>query len=159
MKYISQAIKEALVKKALSQPGINLKKFASTNNVGYSSLTKWMKKYGNIATAGLVNQKITQQERTQHVLATAALDENALGAYCREHGLYTTQILGWKQALIGRKDDEKNQVLQGELKSLRSENEKLKQELRRKEKALAETAALLVLKKKAALIWGEEEDV
>jgi hypothetical protein len=34
----------------------------------------------------------------------------------------------------------------------------LERELRRKEKALAETAALLVLKKKAAAIWGDEDD-
>ena len=45
-----------------------------------------------------------------------------------------------------------------EARSLRQENRDLKKELRRKEKALAETAALLVLKKKAASIWGEPED-
>jgi transposase len=33
----------------------------------------------------------------------------------------------------------------------------LEQELRRKERALAETAALLVLRKKAQAIWGEPE--
>lgn len=45
-----------------------------------------------------------------------------------------------------------------ELKALRNENKLLKQELRRKDSALAETAALLVLKKKATLIWGGLED-
>lgn len=46
----------------------------------------------------------------------------------------------------------------GETRQLREENKRLKKELRRKEKALAETSALLVLKKKAHLIWGEPED-
>jgi len=87
------------------------------------------------------------------------MDENALGVYCRERGLYTTQIQEWKDALMKRNDDEKNQAVQSEVKTLRLENEKLKQELRRKEKALAETAALLILKKKATAIWGEDEDV
>jgi hypothetical protein len=41
---------------------------------------------------------------------------------------------------------------------VREENRTLKKELRRKDKALAETTALLVLKKKAASIWGEPED-
>lgn len=158
MKSISQATKEALVKKALNHPSVNLKEFAKANNVGYSSLTKWIKKYKNPTTKSLTNQKMTQQERTQHVLATASLDDNALGAYCREQGLYTVQIQEWKKALMNRNDDEKNQALQAELRALRSENEKLKQEIRRKEKALAETAALLVLKKKATAIWGEEEE-
>ena len=46
----------------------------------------------------------------------------------------------------------------GETRQLREENKRLKKELRRKDKALAETSALLVLKKKAHLIWGELED-
>ncbi len=45
-----------------------------------------------------------------------------------------------------------------ELKALRSENKRLKKDLNRKDKALAETSALLVLKKKADLIWGDPED-
>ena len=44
-----------------------------------------------------------------------------------------------------------------ELKLLKNQIKQLTQELNRKEKALAETAALLVLKKKANLIWGEDE--
>ena len=45
-----------------------------------------------------------------------------------------------------------------EVKNLKKENKNLKKDLNRKEKALAETAALLVLKKKAQEIWGEPED-
>jgi len=159
MRHIPEATKEALVRKALSQPHVKLKEFAKSNNIGYSSLTKWIKKYKNTTTKALSNHKVTQQARVQHVLATAGMDENALGVYCRERGLYTTQIQEWKDALMKRNDDEKNQAVQSEVKTLRLENEKLKQELRRKEKALAETAALLILKKKATAIWGEDEDV
>ena len=43
-------------------------------------------------------------------------------------------------------------------KQLRKENSTLRKDLNRKEKALAETAALLVLKKKAQAIWGEPEE-
>jgi hypothetical protein len=48
--------------------------------------------------------------------------------------------------------------LKDELKTLRQENRNLKKDLNRKDKALAETSALLVLKKKADLIWGDLED-
>jgi len=44
------------------------------------------------------------------------------------------------------------------LKKERKKNRYLEKELNRKEKALAETAALLVLKKKAQALWGEPED-
>lgn len=160
MKRIPQAVKEALVKKALNQPGINLKKFAASNNIGYSSLAKWMKGYANFSKGSSpVNHEISAKERFQHVLETASLDEEALGAYCRERGLYVAQLHEWKKELVEKNDDEKKQALQAELKRLRMENAQLKQEVRRKDKALAETAALLVLKKKVDAIWGEPEDV
>lgn len=45
-----------------------------------------------------------------------------------------------------------------ELRAERKEKEKLEEELARKEKALAEAAALLVLRKKADAIWGTDEE-
>lgn len=59
---------------------------------------------------------------------------------------------------MSQKTTEKDREALAELKALRIENKQLKQEIRRKDSALAETTALLVLKKKAALIWGEPGD-
>ncbi|WP_439649488.1 hypothetical protein [Halomonas alkalisoli] len=43
-------------------------------------------------------------------------------------------------------------------KAERQENRELKRELRRKEAALAETAAVLTFRKKARAIWGDEDE-
>lgn len=43
-------------------------------------------------------------------------------------------------------------------KAAQRELRRLKKELQRKESALAETAALLVLRKKAEAIWGSSQD-
>lgn len=48
--------------------------------------------------------------------------------------------------------------LNRELKEAEKKNKQLARELDRKEKALAEAAALLVLRKKAEAIWGEPEE-
>jgi transposase len=162
MKRISQATKEALVKKALSQPGVYLKEFAANHNISYSGIMKWLREYRNPDLNQRTNssgKKMARLERVQHILATAALDDNALGVYCRERGLYTAQLQEWKKELMTENNDQKNQSLQDELKALRIENAQLKKEVRRKDQALAETAALLVLKKKANAIWGDPEDV
>jgi hypothetical protein len=83
-----------------------------------------------------------------------------LSAYCREKGLYPDQIAQWRSACEQANDWDRVQTQQ--LKSHRRSDEKrikeLERELRQKEKALAETAALLVLRKKAQAIWGEPED-
>ena len=87
------------------------------------------------------------------VLETAGLNATELSAYCRERGLYPEQVERWRQA---SQDANEKPVLtlkeQKELERLRAQDQKeikrLKQELRRKEKALAEAAALLIASKK-----------
>ena len=92
----------------------------------------------------------------QHILATAALDEEAIGSYCRQQGIHSFQINQWKDELMAQdRNKKKSDVDRKALKSLRDENKRLKKDLHLKDKALAETSALLVLKKKANLIWGD----
>ena len=87
------------------------------------------------------------------VLETAGLNATELSAYCRHKGLYPEQVDRWRQA---SQDANDKPVLtmkeQKELEKLRAQDQReikaLKQELRRKEKAMAEMAALLVLRKK-----------
>ena len=97
------------------------------------------------------------------VLETAGLNATELSAYCRERGLYPEQLERWRQA---SQDANEKPVLtlkeQKELERLRAQDQKeikrLKQELRRKEKALAEAAALLIASKKIQAFWGEDGD-
>ena len=70
------------------------------------------------------------------------------------------QVKEWKEACISANDDarEKSAHESKELREERRAKEKLEKELARKEKALAEAAALLVLRKKANAIWGTDEE-
>ena len=95
------------------------------------------------------------------VLESAGLNATELGAFCRERGLYPEQVDRWRQAaqdanansmltMADQKDLEKrHQQDQREIK-------RLQQELRRKDKALAEAAALLMASKKIQAYWGED---
>lgn len=160
MRLISEATKEAIVKKALGQKGVYLEEIAKQNNVGFSSLKKWMKEYklGQSGQQDKRNKTLSRTDKLQHILATSALDEQALGVYCRERGLYAVQLIEWKNEIMTEPNEKKYQILLAEIKTLRVENKHLKQDISRKDRALAETTALLILKKKAAAIWGEHED-
>lgn len=160
---LSLEAKQAIVEKALSRGGKSLIQVAFENNVGYSALTRWlqnMRKGKPIARRqeGCPPGKIDENLPLKHVLAAANLDEQNLSAYCREHGIYNFQLVQWRDELMNN-----NGVVTGEIQSsnelraLREEVRELKRELRHKDKALAETAALLVLKKKADLLWAEPE--
>ena len=92
------------------------------------------------------------------VLETAALAEAELGEYCRARGLYVEQVRAWRAvcesafglAEAGPKADS--------AKAARQRIRELERDLWRKDRALAETAALLILRKKAAAIWGGEAE-
>jgi hypothetical protein len=91
-------------------------------------------------------------EKFQAIIDCAPLDDEAISAYCRQQGLYAHHIKQWQHKFIQSQSGQKR----GQLNVLRAENKQLKSELNRKEKALAETAALLVMKKKAQATWGNE---
>ncbi len=164
MNHLSTNAKERIVRKILSKDNDNtIKEIAKIHNIGESTLQKWLKRYRehgtiNIAVSGKSNRVFSLVERFNHLMATSSLDDTKIGSYCREHGLFSFQLTQWKEEFMSQQSSEKQQAYQSELKSLRMENKQLKQDIRRKDSALAETTSLLVLKKKASLIWGGAED-
>lgn len=102
----------------------------------------------------------TSEDKFAVVLETATLNATERAEYCRRKGLYAEQIAVWRlvcsiananavQVAKGQRAQAK-----GDQKRIRS----LEKELNRKEKALAEVAALLVLRKKVQAIWGGKEE-
>ncbi|MDX1253525.1 MAG: transposase [Gammaproteobacteria bacterium] len=95
------------------------------------------------------------------VLETAGLNEEGLAAYCRSKGLYIEQVRAWRAACAqanARRDVEAADQAQRH-KADRRRIKELERELHRKEKALAEAAALLVLAKKYRALPQQDEDV
>ena len=100
-------------------------------------------------------QEWTPEEKLAIVLEAGGLTEGELGAYLRSKGIHAAVLEEWRrQALAGIRGTERASQLQTDSRKVRE----LERELRRKEKALAEAAALLVLKKKVREIWGDEDD-
>jgi transposase len=161
-RYSSQ-FKETILSK-LSQSGLSVRKFATQEGINISTLYSWQKQFN---TSGLSVTKVSSsdkwssEEKFSVVLETATLSEIELSEYCRVKGLYPEQIKGWKLACITGNTmtkQVKRVKTTPEQKSDKNRIKALERELRRKEKALAETAALLVLGKKFDAYWKEKED-
>lgn len=85
------------------------------------------------------------------VVRAEGLEGEDLGAFLRGEGVHLAELEQWRELA--------REALSGARRKAPSkELRQLKAELARKEKALAETAALIVLKKKVAAIWGDEDD-
>jgi len=99
----------------------------------------------------------TAAARLEAVIVTTSMDEATRSAWCRERGVYPTELETWKQdALSGL--GEPRDADRMDAKQDRRRIKELERELHRKDKALAETAALLVLSKKLSAIFHEGED-
>lgn len=98
------------------------------------------------------------EEQLQALHETYGLTDEALNAWCRERGLFTHHLARWKAAFCSVQTNAKvAPPSKRELRDLKDENPQLKRELNRKEKALAEAAALLILQKKFQALWEDEE--
>lgn len=93
------------------------------------------------------------------VVETAMLNETEIGEYCRKRGLYPEQLRAWRTSCEQANADKTVIQRPGDRRADKRRIQALERELQRKEKALAEAAALLVLRKKAQAIWGEGEAV
>ena len=92
------------------------------------------------------------------VVETATLNELELGAYCRGKGLFAEQISAWRTTCEQANAPLASQTERAERRADQAEIVRLGRELQRKDRALAEAAALLVLQKKVRAIWEEPED-
>jgi len=103
-------------------------------------------------------QTWTAAARLEAVITTAAMDEAARSAWCRERGVYPLQLQQWRQsATQALAEPEEVRASPQQTKHDRRRIKELESELRRKEKALAETAALLVLSKKVSAIFNKDK--
>jgi transposase-like protein len=100
------------------------------------------------------------REKFLAVVATSGMNEYEKGEYCRERGIYAEQLEMWRETCISANGASVGNAseLRASLKEETLKIRKLERELARKEKALAEAAAILVLRKKADAIWGDKED-
>ena len=102
----------------------------------------------------------SSEDKFAVVLETAALNAAELAEYCRRKGLYAEQIAACRQACQSANANATEQAREQrhQSKDDKKRIQQLEKELQRKEKALAEAAALLILRKKAQAIWGDRED-
>lgn len=100
----------------------------------------------------------SSKERFEAILESSYLSKEDLAEYCRKKGIFPHHLETWKKEFIESSDKERRRENNSETKKLKHENKKLEVELQRKDKALAEAAALLILKKKAQDYWGINEE-
>lgn len=160
----SAELKESVVRRMMPPDNAVVSTLAEETGIASVTLYKWRRKARNqgIATPGdgRQSEQWTSEDKFLIVMETYTMNETDLNEYCRQKGLYHKQIEAWRDAcqLANDRQASESRKLMAELREEKMQKKALSKELQRKEKALAETAALLVLRKKVQAIWGETRD-
>ena len=123
--------------------------------VGVGALERWRDKAQSMPAQG---RAWTAGARLEAVITTAAMNEAGKSAWCREHGVFPAELAAWRaSATTALAEPEEIRASPQATRQDRKRIKELERELLRKDRALAETAALLVLSKKVAVIFSKGE--
>lgn len=162
----SETLRSEMVAKMIGPQAMSANVLSKRVGIGQPTLSRWLREArltgvssGSkraAATPGRRQPKRwTAEEKLRVVTSAASLEGSALGELLRREGLHEADLRGFREeALAGLAPVVKASGPSPEAKQIAE----LQRELRRKEKALAEAAALLVLSKKAEALWGGEGD-
>ena len=160
----SQERKAAVLKRMLPPNNMAIRQLSKEEGISEGTLYTWRSQERSkgqfLPTANAGPKGWSSADKFATVLETAALNEADLSEYCRKRGVYPAQVTAWRVACEQANDWDR--VSTTRLEKVTKEDKKrikgLERDLARKDRALAETAALLVLRKKASAIWGDAED-
>ena len=159
MKTYSDALKASLLTKMLPPNPVSVPVLAREYGIPRDTLYGWRRQAGDptglVTTPGSPVGVLSGAEKFAAVVETAGLNELDLGAYCRRKGLFAEQIATWRTACQRANAPQPTHAERTEQRAEREQINQLSKELQRKDKALAEAAALLLLQKKVRAIWEE----
>ena len=164
MRHYSNELKESMVAKVCLPNGPSVYQLARETGISSGSLYKWVQAYGGGNRVGKDRRSEDwhPEEKLKAVFETQGLGEQELGEYLRKNGLHSKQIEEWKSEALADASAKKKRPGRPRkdpaLVAAESEIKELKRDLRRKNAALAEQTALVILQKKAQELWGTDED-
>lgn len=155
----SDEFKNAVVAKILRRGGKTITEVCNSEGVGVSAANNWLRKHARVA--GMVKQKSNRkwsaQDKLKAVSEMLHLSEEELGKFLRKEGLHSHQLNEWREEILASLN-----IKKPSMRSAKDERDQriaeLEKDLARKDKALAEASALLILQKKVDLIWGRRDE-
>jgi len=159
MRY-SNGFRQSILKRVLPPASQGLHEVSLEVGIAEQTIRNWMEQARN----GRLNQPDGEiapgdrqaSEKLKLVIESKSIEPELMGEWLRGQGLHSEHVALWEQELatiVANKDD----ALKHDLQQTKKKLKETERELVRKDKALAELAALLVLKKKAEAIWGDDE--
>jgi len=153
----SPEFKQSVVQKIATPGGPSAAQMAKNLGVHYTSIYGWVKDHANTSRMKK-SKEWTPEAKLEAIIKTATMSENELGEFLRTNGLHSTEIDQWKKDIYSAQKSAGRPKTDPELAELRAKEKELSKDLKRKDRALAEMSARVILLKKSRLLFGETEE-
>jgi transposase len=175
----TETFRARMVRRMLGPKAVTATALAAEVGISQPTLSRWLRETATVgamekrtdeeppggpnrsaapAEAARRPQDWSTEEKLRALVETTGLEGGELGEYLRRNGLHREHLESWRgtvtTALEQRAASAGGRRSAADTKRIKE----LERELHRKEKALAETAALLVLRKKVEALWGAADD-
>lgn len=153
----SSEFKESIVQKITMPGGPTIMQLSEKTGIHHTSIRNWIKIYAN--RSGMKKSKEwTPEEKLEVIIKTSVMSENERGEFLRANGLHSADIEQWKQDIYSSQKPVGRPKLDPELVELRAKEKELSRDLKRKDRALAEMSARVILLKKSHILFGVNEE-
>jgi transposase-like protein len=152
--------KKAAIQKYLSRGNRTVGEILNEIGISSPTLYQWRSELANVGSMKNNSKPHSRpaKEKIKLLVEYDLLPVDKKGEFLRKNGLHEEHLKGWRTQIEEALSSKNAKADRTELVAEQKKIKQLEKELRRKEKALAEASALLILKKKADLIWGTEEE-
>lgn len=162
MKNYPKELKDSITTRMLPPNNSSIPELVRETGIPRDTLYAWRSKARKQSPPALsiAPRGLSSVEKFNIVLEAASLNEMELGAYCRRKGIFRHMLEAWQETCEQAHAPlaTRTKADQAKIRTQKKDIKRLEMELRRKEKALAETAALLVLQKKVRFLLQDPED-
>jgi transposase len=173
----SAAFRTKMVQRLVGPKAVPANQLAQEVGIHQSTLSRWLRdaQHPDMGTSNGTEQgpptsasakasaagKKSADDKLRLVFAAEGLAAGDLGALLRREGVHDAELEAWRTAVRTAAVAALNGTASNTAPARSAERRRileLERELRRKDRALAEAAALLILEKKLQAIWGDGDD-
>jgi transposase len=161
----TETFKKKMIQRMLMPGAKSATELSKEVHVHQVTLSRWKREASTLAAMAASKPSTpaapvtrTAQDKLRLVLEATKCSPGELGAFLRREGLHEAELGQWREAMTAALEGPRREAVTGKTAAQAKRIRELERELHRKDRALAETAALLVLQKKVRAIWGDEDD-
>lgn len=154
----SKEFRDSVILKVMNRGSRKISDVCEQEGVSKGSVTNWLRASGSVISMKKKPRKWSAEEKLEALSKTRNMADTELGVYLRQEGLHSHRLTEWRADALKSLDGASAKPQKPKADERDQKIAALERDLLRKDRALAEASALLILQKKVQLIWAKNDE-